>query len=229
MLKSTREGGTTGAVVWKVTPLVADWLGSPDNVLFAHGILHASATMLELGSGIAGIIPVTLASRVRRVIATDQHYALKLLRDNIEQNLTASTSRASRKSKQQYSSQSKHTVDVLPLDWEADDVQSLLRSNNEPGGVDALFACDCIYNYALIQPFVQTCVDVCRMRAGAEKPTICAIAQQLRQPDVLEEWITAFAKHFRIWRLPDEFLTPDLQAKMGFVVHLGVLREESDA
>ncbi|KAI4721158.1 hypothetical protein E4T48_02544 [Aureobasidium sp. EXF-10727] len=225
VLNSARGGGTTGAVVWKVTPRFAEWLVSPTNILAQHGIVSAQSSVLELGSGIAGIVPLTLAPLVQQYIATDQVYALKLLKENIDQNTAPMQSGVkNKKSSKKTSPLPSSNIQVLSLDWETDDVDSFLKSNNAPEGVDMVVACDCIYNYALIKPFVQTCVDVCRTRTD-ERPTVCVIAQQLRQPDVFEEWLEEFRKHFRTWRLSDDVLTEPLKENSGFMVHVGVLRE----
>jgi len=160
VLNSDRKGGTTGAAVWQVTPLIADWLSSKDNALFKHGVLSERSTVLELGSGVSGILPLTLGPRVSRFMATDQQYILKLLKENIDTNRDSQTRRPSGRGPSQSSHQASHLVDVLALDWELDDVQSFLTVNGAADGVDALMMCDCIYNYALIQPLVQTCTDV---------------------------------------------------------------------
>ncbi|THY70403.1 hypothetical protein D6C86_09460 [Aureobasidium pullulans] len=224
VLNSARGGGTTGAVVWKVTPRFAEWLISPGNILTQHGIVSAESSVLELGSGIAGIVPLTLAPLVQQYIATDQAYALKLLKENIDQN-TASTPAGTKNKKSSKKAVPAQTsnLQVLSLDWETDDVESFLKTNAAVEGVDLVIACDCIYNYALIKPFVQTCVDICRSRQG-QRPTVCVIAQQLRQPDVFEEWLEEFNRHFTAWRLSDDLLTPLLRENSGFMVHVGILR-----
>ncbi|KAF1344283.1 hypothetical protein BDV97DRAFT_305419 [Delphinella strobiligena] len=233
VLNSTREGGTTGAVVWKVTPRFATWLSSPSNIIFTTGLLSQDATVLELGSGIAGIVPVLLAPKIARYIASDQSYALKLLKENVDSNSPIQVgSRAQQKTPRRVKVEPARNITVVPLDWETDDVESLLKTNGANEGLDLLLACDCIYNYALIKPFVQTCVDVCQVRRRCQvealdkKHTLCVIAQQLRQPDVFEEWLAEFTKSFRVWRLPDELLTPDLREGSGFVIHLGVLKNQ---
>ncbi|KAI5198021.1 hypothetical protein E4T39_06987 [Aureobasidium subglaciale] len=224
VLNSARGGGTTGAVVWKVTPRFAEWLISPDNILFKHGIASTRSSVLELGSGIAGIVPLTLAPLVQQYIATDQVYALKLLKENIDQNTAPTQAAKNKKASKKANASQVSNLQVVSLDWETDDVDSFLKSNNAAEGVDMVIACDCIYNYALIKPFVQTCVDVCQSRTG-ERPTICVIAQQLRQPDVFEEWLDEFNKHFTTWRIADDALTASLREKSGFVVHIGILRD----
>jgi len=226
VLNSARGGGTTGAVVWKVTPRFAEWLSSPSNILAQHGIVSAESSVLELGSGIAGIVPLTLAPLVQQYIATDQVYALKLLKENIDSNTGTAkqTGARTKKPSKKPSPAQSSTIQVQSLDWETDDVNSFLKSSNAAEGVDLVIACDCIYNYALIKPFVQTCVDICRARTSGQ-PTVCVIAQQLRQPDVFEEWLEEFHKQFKTWRLADDVLTGPLKENSGFMVHVGILRE----
>lgn len=164
-----------------------------------------------------------LAPKVGQYIATDQVYALKLLKENVTQNTTG---QAVKKVAKRPENKLVQNLQVTALDWETDDAQSFLRTAGVSEGIDLIIACDCIYNYALIKPFVQTCVDACRLReATHQKPTICVVAQQLRQPDVFEEWLEAFSKHFRTWRMSDEYLIPALKEDSGFVVHIGILRD----
>jgi predicted nicotinamide N-methyase len=230
LLRSNRAGGTTAAAVWRICVHFSEWLGSTTNPLFQDGILDANSTVIELGSGISGLVPSMLAPRVGRVLATDQPYALKLLQDNIHSNQAKPSARkASHKTSE--SQQAVNNIDGLSLDWEEDDVHSFLRSNSLERGVDAVVVCDCVFNYALIQPLMQTCNEICKARSTHERttgqtvrPTLCIIAQQLRQPDVFESWLRSFLGVFRVWRLPDSKLTQALRESSGFVVHVGVLR-----
>lgn len=94
---------------------------------------------------------------------------------------------------------------------------------------DAVIACDCIYNDALIEPLVQTCIDVCKLRGlelegDGHTPTLCIVAQQLRSAEVLEGWLKSFYRAFRVWRVPDEELIDGLKSDSGFVIHVGILR-----
>ncbi|GJC78047.1 hypothetical protein ColLi_00885 [Colletotrichum liriopes] len=57
------------------------------------------------------------------------------------------------------------------------------------------------------------------------EPCVCIVAQQLRSPDVFEEWARAFHRDFRVWRVPDALLPEGLRIESGFVVHIGILRE----
>lgn len=58
-------------VVWKITPLFADWIASPSNVLFKDAVLDSSSTVIELGCGISGIVGLALAPRVGTYLATE--------------------------------------------------------------------------------------------------------------------------------------------------------------
>ncbi|KAK2759348.1 hypothetical protein FQN54_002826 [Arachnomyces sp. PD_36] len=87
VLTSTRAGGTTGAVLWKITPLIATWLTSKAlNPLWASSILTPTSTVVELGCGISGLIPICLAPLVGHYIATDQEYVQRLVGENLAAN-----------------------------------------------------------------------------------------------------------------------------------------------
>ncbi|USW54240.1 Putative lysine methyltransferase [Septoria linicola] len=227
LLESQREGGTTGAAVWQSTVRCAEWMETTDNVLFTSAVLNSESTVLELGAGISGILPCILGPKVDKFVCTDQAYTLKALQSNITSNTRAT--RSSSKSKR-----SDTNVRVLPLDWETDDASSFLHSNGLSPGPDMIIACDCIYNYALIRPFVQTCADLSKARRVALEaaempsvPTLCIVVQQLRQAEVFEQWVTTFHQFFHVWRVPSDQLSVGLQDGSGFAVHIGLLREES--
>ncbi|KAL2267450.1 hypothetical protein VTJ83DRAFT_4727 [Remersonia thermophila] len=95
VLSSNRAGGTTGAVLWKVTPLFAEWLAAPANPLFAHGVLSSSSVVLELGCGVSALVGLLLAPRVARCILTDQPYVARLVELNIAENAKAAAAAAS--------------------------------------------------------------------------------------------------------------------------------------
>lgn len=228
VLQSSRGGGTTGAAVWHTSLRFAEWLAWSKNPLFQHQVVSSRSAVLELGSGVSGIVPSVLSTQVQRVVATDQLYILKTLRENIDANARQQASQRKKTPKLGRNTNHQHNVDVLALDWENDDIPSLMALNGLMSGVDLVVACDCVYNYALIAPFVQTCADICAVRNSKDEevshPTICVIAQQLRQPDVFQQWLEAFHQVFRVWRLPSELLTEDLRDGSGFIMHLAILR-----
>lgn len=107
-----------------------------------------------------------------------------------------------------------------------------LTNSSSVSSFDALTACDCIFNYALIQPFVQTCADICKLRQSDNlsegdklPPCLCIVAQQLRNDDVFNSWLVAFKEHFRVWRIPGEMMPAALRPEAGFVVHIGILKD----
>jgi predicted nicotinamide N-methyase len=229
LLQSNREGGTTGAAVWATSVRFAQWISSSDNILFKDGVLSASSNVLELGSGISGLVGCVLASRVQRVILTDQQYTLKLLKDNVNANVSADTGKGKTRTKRTNQDHSGTNVAVESLDWETDAIAPFLTANGLTTGADVVLACDCIYNYALIEPFTQACADICRVRQQSSeldesKPTVCVVAQHLRQPDVFEEWAEVFMRKFHIWRIPSEMLGEALGEGSGFAVHVALLK-----
>ncbi|KAJ8071632.1 hypothetical protein OCU04_001952 [Sclerotinia nivalis] len=248
ILSSNRDGGTTGAVIWKITPLFAKWISSPSNPLLQHEVITPESVVLELGCGISGLIALTLSPLLQTYILTDQPYILKLLSQNLTSNSSTPSNTTNSKSKTRKSktpsstSTSTHqppsTNKIIPLtlDWETDVVSSSLTCSETTTSFDTIIACDCIYNDALIPPFVQTCVDLCRLRSSSsssssedgnpsKNPTLCIIAQQLRSPDVFESWLKEFSKYFRVWRVQEGGIQEcGLGEDSGFVVHVGILR-----
>ncbi|KAF2748752.1 hypothetical protein M011DRAFT_476135 [Sporormia fimetaria CBS 119925] len=228
LLSSDRKGGTTGAVVWKVTPLFAEWVAS-QNFLSAAGYISSDAVVLELGAGVSGIVAVTLAPLVHKYIATDQDYVLRILKQNIAENLPVKRPSARGASKSKRSTPvSQHTpasVETLELDWEVDSVSSLPSRTGVGNGFDLIIACDCVYNEALIEPLNSTCAQVCKLRSDSHgKPTLCLVAQQLRSYDVFETWLESFDGLFHVWQVPPKLLTQELDENSGFVVHVGMVR-----
>lgn len=217
-------------------------------------MLSQESSVIELGCGIAGIVGLALAPRISNYVLTDQPYVAKLVEQNIVENsqtfqrsatTTAGKKHSSSKSKGGRSSSTKSpavttttaacsNLSFTPLDWETDEVTSALTGSSDVKSFDAVVACDCIYNEALVDPFVSTCADICRLRAddenneGRKKPCICVVAQNLRDPAVFETWVTRFTESFHAWRVPDSLLPEQLRAKAGFVVHIGVLRGTLD-
>ncbi|KAI1763747.1 hypothetical protein GGR53DRAFT_496365 [Hypoxylon sp. FL1150] len=229
----TRPGTATGAVVWKITPLVADWLAASDNLLWATGALSSSSAVLELGCGISGLVGLVLAPLVTGYTLTDQSYVARLVEKNISENthllsLRKSGNASQKRKGKSSTAQSKPSLQFAPLDWELDHVTPSLAGDRSVKSFDVVVACDCIYNDSLIRPFVQTCVDACNLgranESSDDRPTVCLVAQQLRDPEVFEEWIREFSRYFRVWRVPDNALSKELRSNPGFVVHLGILQ-----
>jgi len=226
-------------VLWKITPHLANWLASlaTDNPL-RTALIGPNTFILELGCGISGLTALALGPKVARYVLTDQPYVSRLVAQNLAENLAAdaNTSASGKKHKRKSSSsaapdEATSKIVFTPLDWELDSPTASLTGSSSVRSFGVVLACDCIYNDALIKPFVQTCVEACTLREvddqpgdGAREPCICLVAQQLRSPDVFGSWLREFGRSFRVWRVPDELLSEELKGVAGFVVHLGILK-----
>jgi len=198
---------------------------------------------------------LALAPSVNHYLATDQEYVRRLFRTNLEENAsvnsTSSTkgksakTRGGKSTKKQSSRNATSNVTFTTLDWELDQPKLLkgcIEAGNEmeagieeDKGFDLLLSCDCIYNDALVTPFVRTCAEICRLRPAYEpseeaqsqstrQPTICIIAQQQRAPDVFEAWLRETLREFRVWKLSDDVLGEGLKNGTGYLVHLLLAR-----
>ncbi|KAJ5790669.1 uncharacterized protein N7518_007680 [Penicillium psychrosexuale] len=232
-----------------------EWITNPSNPLWTTALLSQTSTVAELGTGISALVALVLAPSVRHYIATDQEYVRKLFRTNLDANASvpvSSTNNSKAKSKSKGSkSKSKPGSTAKPvtnisfttLDWETDQAASLKEcmdldethgeeeeEGEEDKGFDLLLSCDCIYNEALVAPFVRTCAEICRLRpayvadsgelSSRRRPTVCIIAQQQRSPDVFETWLREAMREFRVWRLGDGVLGEGLRSGSGYLVHL---------
>ncbi|KAG7131249.1 Diaminohydroxyphosphoribosylamino-pyrimidine deaminase like protein [Verticillium longisporum] len=92
LLASSRAGGTTGAVLWKITPLFAAFLSSPDCPFLPRsssaptGPASSDAAVLELGCGISALTGLACGPRVGRYVLTDQPYVARLVQRNLDAN-----------------------------------------------------------------------------------------------------------------------------------------------
>ncbi|RPB03218.1 hypothetical protein L873DRAFT_1826293 [Choiromyces venosus 120613-1] len=237
ILSSTRSGGTTGAVLWKVTPLFANYLSTAQNPFFTHGVLSTRSSVLELGCGISGVLGLTLGGRVRGYFLSDQGYVLKLLRRNLEENTPPPARRGGGGGKK--GGNGMGMIKTLALDWEKDRITREHPVLKEGVPFDAVIACDCIYNESLVDALVETLDDACRelsasprddtlsqAQEGAKtKPTLVIIVQELRSQEVFETWLERFHKSFHTYRIPDSLLTTEINSSSGYSIHVGILRD----
>ncbi|KAL2206459.1 hypothetical protein CC79DRAFT_1398380 [Sarocladium strictum] len=255
LLSSSRAGGTTGAVLWAITPLFASWISSTSPLSF----LPPPVSVLELGCGISPLNALALASSfttssnntpssvTRRYILTDQSYVSRFIAKNITENehllqppkrsiRGGRSNRAAALAAEEPSAggpaapTSACDIQFKALDWETDTVSGAVGEDAAAEGFDLVLACDCVYNEALIDPLVQTCADACSLRkdgsddaGGSKEPTVCIVAQQLRDDRVFEAWLKAFMSKFQSWRAPDEMLPEGLRVEDGFVIYIGIL------
>ena len=227
--------GTTGAMLWNITPRLARFLTSPprparsparpsppSSSSIAAQLLPPSARVLELGCGVTALLACTIGPRVAAYLQSDMHYAAKLAEENLRSNLPRPSP----------------GVRTITLDWEEDHVasQPALRALGAP--LTAVIACDCVYNEALVEPLVDTLAAACRLHrlpplpsSGAEQGgegrdgTTVIVASELRSPDVHECFLDALMARFDVWRVPADCLPADLQPTDGFVVYVGLLKD----
>ena len=167
MLNSNRPRGTTGAVVWQTSPMLASWLIQPSCLLWTAGILHRDAIVVELGCGISGLLGLALSPLVSSYTLSDQDYVMRALRKNLDANQPEQPRKFSKKQK--------GILRTVCLDWEEDSASTL---RNAVANLDLVVASDCIYNDFLIEPFISTCMELCRRDESTSKPTVIVVAQQ---------------------------------------------------
>lgn len=214
LLNSSQEKSTTGAVAWKVSPLFCEWILTPGTVLHSL-VINRKRTVLEFGSGVGGILAVTIGPKVGKFIATDQEHLLKLLRENISENLPA----PSRKKPVEWD------VKALEYDWEYAEqlIVNLEDDLVDVDGAGVIIACDTIYNDFLIPHFVNALLTAIR-KIGSNCHII--LAQQLRAEPIMEAILRELlSRGFSIWNVPDYLLSSELA--QGFAVHY--VRLNSDA
>ena len=222
LLRSEIKAGTTGAVLWRISPLLAAWLIDEENLLCSIGLLRPESCVVELGSG-TGMLGIALAPLVSQVVLTDQAHMIRLLQRNVKSNPQLQGPKKQHpRAKASSASQTCPPI-VMRLDWENDSATNLLDVIGPNDTVDLLIASDCIYNDFLIGPFVQTCSDICALR-NAERPTVVLIAQQLRSEHVFGKWLQEMLTNFLVWRVPNHTLPKSLKEGSGYVLHVAITR-----
>lgn len=217
LLTSQRATGTTGAVLWKITPLVGEWLASDPAILQNAAILNSESTVVELGCGITGLIGILLAPQVASYVLTDQAYVMRALQHNITANVSAS--KPVRKGTKPRLAQ----PTAVSLDWEIN-TPSLEGLGLRPDQtIDLIVVCDCVYNEYLVKPLVEALVDTCRLNNASKRATVL-VAQQLRSEAIFELFLATLLERFDVWRLTDEQLAAGLRTGSGYAVHLALLK-----
>ncbi|QPH15930.1 hypothetical protein C2857_000462 [Epichloe festucae Fl1] len=180
-------------MLWKVSPPFAEWLSSPGNPLF-RAMLTPSSAVLELGCGISPLNALAAAPRVAHYVLSDQSYVRKLVSRNLVENQSQPCAR-----QRTGTGTGTGSIAFRALDWEQDEVTPGLAAPAR--WFDAVIATDCVYNYALVDPFVRTCVDACLLSVRERRVgdgacagdgacvCVCVIAQQLRDHDVFRAWL----------------------------------------
>lgn len=224
-LSSSKESSSTGFICWQSSVYFVDWLLSQKECPFAKIFQSKNdRVIVELGAGVAGICASLLSSNVSRYIATDQKHILKLLKENIESNISTSKYKSSTLDAPPVSRSggggsnsiaSIPIVDVLEFDWEDIDqglynYNQLIQGNKKP---DILIACDTIYNEYLIPHFLNG------LRSLLNKNSIALVVLQLRDSLTLETFVKEIViqQKLKLYSIPLQMLSHSLQS--GFVIY----------
>ncbi|RLV96092.1 Ribosomal lysine N-methyltransferase 5 [Spathaspora sp. JA1] len=215
-LSSTKKtSSTTGFLCWKSSVLLCDWLLTSDNVLMK--LFSKSSNVIELGAGVAGICTSILAKKVHRYTATDQKHILKLLKENIESNITTSyVSTTLNNSAPVKRDITLPIVNVIEFDWEEIE-QGMFNYQDVTGNShpDIILACDTIYNEYLIPHFINTVKRLLKPDCS-----LAIVALQLRDSITIESFVryVIITAGLRMYMIPAHLLSEEL--KSGYVIYI---------
>ncbi|CCF59629.1 hypothetical protein KAFR_0H02200 [Kazachstania africana CBS 2517] len=186
---STVEGNTSGTI--RVPPLLGSNIGGRDKI-----------GVIEMGTGIAGILPVTLGNYADTYICTDQKGIIPRLKSNIRRNLEQLNRRKcvshalNIDEVEEYTQQNNVEdrvdglrLEIAALDWENFDT-NVLQAHFEGINTIYILAMDVIYNEYLIDPFLKCLTTI---RSHFQKtPAVkiqCLIGIHLRSHDILASFL----------------------------------------
>lgn len=211
-LASGTQSSSTGFVCWQTSPRLIDWIISEPKCPLYDCFQKPHLKVVELGAGIAGIGASVLGPKCLQYICMDQKHILKLLKQNIVNNIVApfystTIDQDTRPKQNQATSQ----IEVIEFDWEyiADGVYNYQQISNEPP--DLIIACDTVYNEYLIRPFLMALKTLMGRNTGG------LIAIQMRDAQVLEMFVMEMATQFTVYQVPGQLLSKELIR--GFVVY----------
>lgn len=212
-LNSTSNGNsTTGYVLWSTTPTFAQWLlydanASPlreeDNDTNIPAIFSGSKStaVIELGSGISGILPIVLGDHVDNYVCTDQKGILNKLKYNIEENLLQFNRRRcysdflgleAPSSDEEQQRKNIH-LEIMELDWEKFEMNTINQNHlvriGQECSVVHIVAMDVIYNEFLIDPFLKTLSQLRNYYINEGVTAHCLIGIHLRAQDIVETFL----------------------------------------
>lgn len=224
LLNSNTESSTTGAMLWRVSVVFTEWFYK--NIYYPRtgSLLPGRFDVVEMGCGAAGLLPITLGSspKIRQYVATDQSHIVKLARQNVETHYTETNG------------SHPDNVHVVNYDWERcdEDILNIMdkipglseesEKDNETGLL--IIACDVVYNDFLIPYILDGMTKICETHPS--KNISVLVAQQVRDPTIMEEFLTQFVEHpsFNVWSVPEHLLNEEF--KHGFVLHYAEYRGE---
>lgn len=174
-------------------------------------------SVVELGSGISGILPITLGNYVDKYIATDQRGILNKLKENITGNMSQLPLRSVKSvtlgiddtPKSDNSNDDELVVtarrikprlslEVQSIDWETFKLNQTTQSTlypyleeikHEGAGTVYVLAMDVIYNDFLIKPFLETIKQIQAYYTDSQQTVVCLVGIHLRSQDVVTSFL----------------------------------------
>lgn len=221
LLNSRTESSTTGAMLWRVSVVFAEWFYQHFYYPSKSKLLEDRFDVIELGCGAAALLPIALGSspRIKTYIATDQPHIARLAQHNVQRHYTETLGISA-----------PDNIHVVDYDWEeaeqdCSNIANLLKKSKDDGEDEAkerdngllVLACDTIYNEYLISHFLDALIRACQL--SNNQPAHVLVAQQVRDPVIMESFLTQFVEcpQFKVWSIPDSCLSAEF--KHGFVLH----------
>ncbi|AMD18988.1 HBR087Wp [Eremothecium sinecaudum] len=218
-LNSSKDNNnsTTGYVLWNSTPFFIKWLlydddaevlrnGGEANLLESENCVSLkidplftgdkNTCIIELGSGVSGVMATILANYVRKYVVTDQKGIIKKLTENLLNNKEQVRRRRIISQSNSALNTFRKTellcnLEILALDWEIFCNPKITIDNVllPEEGCNSVYitAFDVIYNEYLITPFVATLSKLLHWYVNMKDIKAAAlIVVQLRTQDVLQ-------------------------------------------
>ncbi|SCU94049.1 LADA_0G06216g1_1 [Lachancea dasiensis] len=234
-LNSSRDNNnsTTGYVVWSTTPFFLKWLlYSKSGEQFQKGasiaceddplkqfcdvepIFSACESnhddqpfrqIVELGSGVAGILGIALGNYVDKYVYTDQKALLARLEHNVAHNIDELRLRSLETLTLHVEScrrtPQKLQLDMLSLDWENFDpnpakLHSLLLPARRAHVT--IISMDVVYNEYLIEPYLRTLKGLLHAYRSKKHTVSALLGIQLRDQDVIETFLECAVRDFEL-------------------------------
>lgn len=172
--------------------------------------------IIELGSGISGILPITLGNYVDKYIVTDQRGILSKLKENITGNISQLPLRSVKSSSlgmddtpsSDSSDEDELTMirrikpqlclEVEPIDWETFILNTttemrlypyLQEIKKESTGTIYVLAMDVIYNDFLIKPFLESIKQLQNYYSTSQQTVVCLVGIHLRSQEVVTSFL----------------------------------------
>ncbi|AQZ15895.1 RKM5 (YLR137W) [Zygosaccharomyces parabailii] len=230
LYSSSNGNSTTGYVLWSTTPAFIQWLLYDPNAyeLRKGGSVKTIGTsiarsipamfsgkqstgIVELGSGVSGILPVILGNHVDYYICTDQRGILNKMKHNIRENISQLNRRhclsqsmgiTSGEDREEPAGNAVN-LEIMLLDWEKFQLKDGtcypdLYFLAQKSSTVYIVAMDVIYNDFLIDPFLKTLSQIRDYFIQKKMQTHCLIGIHLRAEDMVANFLEKAVLQYRL-------------------------------